>query len=248
MRGWLNVGVKGGAAWPTEETTIRFGRQDLLLKPATRDTEQSVHVKVRRISDIDALTLINRFLSVLSWCDDQAMENLYGGSGSAVPVPVGRRSRATGTSIAFPFNRQPEADHKARLALALFREGRTVNSIPFEFLSYFKILNVFWKDKTVKINGKSQNPIVEGIRRTLPQITDDHALARLKALRKAGRDIPKYLYESGRCAVAHAYAEPIVDPDNVSDLHRLSEDLHVIKAIAEHLIVTEMRSSRSILG
>ncbi len=218
------------------------------MKPATRETDQSVHINLRGISDVEALTLINRFLSVLSWCDDQAMENRYGWSGNPIPVAVPKESRAVGSSIAFPFHRNLEPDQKARLALAIFREGRTVNSIPFAFLSYFKILNIFWNDRSVIVNGERKNPIIEGIRATLPKLKDDLALSRLSALASTEPDVPKYLYESGRCAIAHAYADPIVDPDDVSDLRRLSEDMRVIKAIGELLIEAELKVSRSILA
>jgi hypothetical protein len=245
---WLNVTVKGRAAWPTKETTVKFGGRELVLKPATRSTEQSININLKRTSDVEALTLINRFLSVLSWCDDQAMENRYGWSGTAIPVATPMESRAIGSSIAFPFNRDPEPNQKARLALALFREGRTVNSVPFAFLSYFKILNIFWNDKFTTLNGKRQNPIVEGIRAALPKLKDGWVLRRMGVLNKIESDVPQYLYDQGRCAVAHAYADPIVDPDDVSDLRRLAEDIHIIKAIAEHLIQTELKVSKSILG
>jgi hypothetical protein len=176
------------------------------------------------------------------------MENRYGWSGTAIPVATPLESRATGSSIAFPFNRDPEPNGKARLALALFREGRTVNSIPFAFLSYFKILNIFWKDKFAASNGKRENPIVEGIRQALPKLKDALVSRRIGALDKTEPDVPLYLYRQGRCAVAHAYADPIVDPDDVSDLRRLSEDILIIKAIAEHLIKTELKVSKSIFS
>jgi hypothetical protein len=218
------------------------------LKPATCETEQSVHINLRGITGVEALTLINRFLSVLSWCDDQPMENQYGWSGNPIPVAVQRESRVIGSSITFPFYLGVEPDEKARLALALFREGRTVNSTPFEFLSYFKIMNIFWKDRWEIINDHRQNPMIEGIRATLPQLSDDMAVNRVRALGTTQPDVPKYLYESGRCAVAHAYADPIVDPDDVSDLRRLSEDVYIVKEIAEYLIETELKVSRTIMG
>jgi hypothetical protein len=68
MDKWLNVAVKGHATWPTKETKVTFGGYELLLKPATNDTEQSVHINLKGISEQEALTLINRFLSILSWC------------------------------------------------------------------------------------------------------------------------------------------------------------------------------------
>ena len=248
MDRWLNIGVTGRACWPTDETTINFGGHDLILKPATLESDQSIHINLRRLSGADALTLINRFLSVLSWCDDQAMENDYGWSGTPVPVRVPRKSRATGSSIAFPFFRDLEPDPKARLALALFREAATVNSGPYSFLGYFKILNVFWRDKFSKVDGVSRNEVVEGIRDSLPSLKDPNAVERLKILNATQPDVADYLYKSGRCAIAHAYSDPIVDPDDVSDLRRLSSDLPIIKEIAERLIRHDLKVSRSIIG
>lgn len=222
---------------------MTFGGHELLLKPATRDDDQSIHVNLQRISTVEALTLINRYLSVLSWCDDQPMENGYGLSGTSVPVAVGRESRSVGSSIAFPFYRNVEPEPNTRLALALYREGRTVNSIPFSFLSYFKILNIFWKDKYE--NGR--NEIIEGLRATVPKITDMIAIARAKELQASVPDVPRYLYESGRCAIAHAFADPLVDPDDVANLRRLSQDLEIVKAVAEYLIEDKMGVSRSII-
>ena len=223
---------------------MTFGGHELLLKPATRDDDQSIHVNLQRISTVEALTLINRYLSVLSWCDDQPMENGYGLSGTSVPVAVGRESRSVGSSIAFPFYRNVEPEPNTRLALALYREGRTVNSIPFSFLSYFKILNIFWKDKYE--NGR--NEIIEGLRATVPKSTDMIAIARAKELQASVPDVPRYLYESGRCAIAHAFADPLVDPDDVANLRRLSQDLEIVKAVAEYLIEDKMGVSRSIIG
>src|SRR5262249_24718986 len=93
-----------------------------------------------------------------------------------------------------------------------------------------------------------QNEIIEGIRTTLPHVKDDLARERIEDLQNRGENVPEYLYKSGRCAVAHAYAGPIVDPDNAQDLQRLSQDMDIIKAIAEFLIETELKVSRSILG
>lgn len=249
MAHWLHVGVSGWAIWPKEETKINFDGYELLLKPATKDSEMSIHIDIEgKISDVDALTLINRFLSILSWCDDQGMENLYGWSGNPVPVSVPKKARAIGTkissSLSFPFYRDIEKDPKVCLALALFREALTINSGPFEFLSYFKILNIFWKDKYQ--SGK--NEIIEGLRDTLPFIENSQAKERIEELKIQETDVPNYLYESGRCAIAHAYADPIVDPDDLSDLRRLSQDTWVIKAVAEYLIENKLNVSRSIMG
>ena len=243
----MNVKIKGEAAWPQNETIIKFGGYDLLLKPLTKTTEASIHINLERISSVDALTLINRFLSILFWCDDVPMENLYGFSGSAEPVAIPRdTTRTCGVCIGgYLFYRDLAPDPKAKLALALYRETLTVNSVPFSFLSYFKILNIFWKDKYKK-NGS--NELIEGIKKMLPKLNDPEAVGRIKQLSKNQPDITKYLYESGRCAVAHAYSRPLVDPDDIDDRMRLSQDIWIIKAIAEELIESELKISRNIIG
>lgn len=131
-----------------------------------------------------------------------------------------------------------------RLALALYREALTVNSVPFSFLSYFKVLNIFWKDR----RKKGSNELIEGIRMMLPKLNDNQAIERIKQLAVSQSDIPEYLYQAGRCAIAHAYAVPLIDPDDVADLRRLSQDIWVIKSIAENLIESNLNVSRSILG
>ena len=102
---------------------------------------------------------------------------------------------------------------------------------------------MFWKDKF----QNHKNELVEGLRNVLSSIRDEEAVRRIDALGKQHGDVAAYLYESGRCAVAHAHSDPIVDPDDFSDLRRLSEDMWIIKAVAEFLIENELHVSRSII-
>lgn len=252
MDKWLNLPVTGGGSWPTKETNVSFGGHDLILLPATKDTEQSIHINLARtqtangITIESGMTLINRFLSLLSWCDDQPMELHSGWAGSLQPTPMPRLARSCGSSISFPFGRKLEADPKVQLALALYREARSINSVPYAFLGYFKILNIFWNDKR---DPKTKlNPLVEGIKDSLSVIRDQLALERLRVLKSEHQDVPFYLYQSGRCAVAHAFSYPIADPDNLETNHRLSRDLPIIKGIAEHKMITDLKMSRSIIG
>ena len=142
---------------------------------------------------MDAWTLINRFLSILSWCsgNNKGMDIMDGGvAGSVVPVTVSLRTRMIGSSIVFPFYRDIEKDPKASLALALYREGLVTNSVPLSFLSFFKIINIFYNGKTIK----KQNALVEGLRSMLSQIKDSQAQKRITELNKTTKDIPQYLY------------------------------------------------------
>jgi Methylamine utilization protein MauJ len=49
-------------------------------------------------------------------------------------------------------------------------------------------------------------------------------------------DIGTHLFESGRCAIAHANRQPIIDPDKPEDLRRLSSELPIVTALAQKAI------------
>lgn len=242
--GWLNCGVTTQASWPKAQKEVKYGGHNYVLMPLTKEHSASIHIELDRIDHVEGMTLINRFLSALGWkCDEPAI-NHYGLSGNPVPVPVARYRIPFGYSPSdiFPSELTEITDKKARLAVALYREGKSLDNVPFQFLSYFKILNVFWKDKTK--DGK--NELVEGLRHTLAALTDGKCIDRINELEKKEGDAADYLYKSGRCAVAHAYADPIVAPDDVSDLRRLSEDLWLMKTATSYLIKKEFNLSQSL--
>jgi hypothetical protein len=115
--------------------------------------------------------------------------------------------------------------------LALFREALGVNSVPYRFLGFAKILN---------IRHAAMKDQVSWINATVGKLQDHEAKARLAEIQALGQDVGEYLYVSGHCAVAHAYADPVVDPESPEDLRRLRSDLPLIKDLAAHLIEYEM--------
>ena len=80
----------------------------------------------------------------------------------------------------------------------------------------------------------------------MPSLTNEECIERIKLIEKSQGDPADYLYKSGRCAVAHAFADPIVDPDDVSDLHRLSEDLWLMQNLTAYLIEKSFGIKQSI--
>ena len=231
---WLNCGVTTQAIWPEKQKEVKYGNHTFILMPLTKKHSASVHIALKGISNVEGLTLINRFLSALGWkCAEPAI-NHYGWGGNPNPVPVPRYRIPYGHSPSevFPDEVCEIADKKAKLAVALYREARSIDSIPFQFLNYFKILNIFWNDKT----KKGKNELVEGLRASLSDLTEKDCIKRIKEIENKEGNVSDYLYKSGRCAVAHAFADPIVDPDDVTDLHRLSEDLWLMRTLTAHLI------------
>ena len=125
-------------------------------------------------------------------------------------------------------------DQKAQLALALYREALELNVPAYQFLGFFKILNVIhasgsaqiiWINKTIeKLSGAGASRIID-IRTNLgPSDT-----------------IGNYLFVSGRCSIAHAYGDPIVNPDRSVDIRRIDDDPCVIRQLAEIAMNEELR-------
>lgn len=241
---WLNCEIATEAPWPSGCKEVAFGAHKLFLMPLTRDNSASVHIELQGRCDIEGVTVINRFLSVLSWKDDAPAINYGGFSGSITPQPMQRSRVPLGYHPidCFPDKISEITGKKARLAVALYREAKSLdNGVPYQFLSYFKILNIFWSDK--KINGKNQ--LVEGLRCALYELPNNEYVNRVSELEQQHGDVARYLYESGRCAVAHAFSDPIVDPDDVADVKRLSEDLLLLNGLAVHLIKAKFGGEQS---
>jgi len=180
---------------------------------------------------LDEMTTVNRFLSLVSWGDKQSLHNHYGWSGNPVPCAVPKTNLARSINRDFLTRWKPLDDPKQRLAVALYREAMSIDSIPYKVLGFFKIINILYK------NGPNQKAWIKA---TLPRLTEHYLQDRLLALSNAEPDVAAYLYESGRCAVAHAFSDPLVDPDDLTHLRRLSADLEVIQALAEYLVKHEL--------
>lgn len=107
----------------------------------------------------------------------------------------------------------------------------SINSDPFAFLSYFKILNIAYP------NGQGQ---MDWINNNLAGVWYGPAVDRVNELRSSIADIGNYLYVQGRCAVAHANGTPLVNPDNYADKRRLFRDLPLMKEVAALFIEREL--------
>lgn len=105
---FLNMAVDNQVTWPKEETVFTFEGHRMVLMPKTKETTTSIHMDLYReqVSPESASTLMNRFLSLMSWCDDQYAILQDGWSGNPVPVPVPKRELAFTTTPEWLFNRR----------------------------------------------------------------------------------------------------------------------------------------------
>src|SRR4029077_17672582 len=119
-------------------------------------------------------------------------------------------------------------DPKALLALALMREGRGLNHPAYGFLSFFRVLDVAFP---------GPKAAVAWISASVASLRDHQAGKALAELTATGvTDIGQHLYASGRCAVAHANRDPIVDPDDPVDIRRMYSELPIMSALAQRAI------------
>jgi hypothetical protein len=134
-------------------------------------------------------------------------------------------------------------DENIRKALAFWREGKRLEDVhaSYAFLSFYKVIESQFSDSRKK---------VAWITSSIDKLKD-RAAQRVAELRKVGIDVSRHLFESGRCAVAHASLNgEIVDPDIPSDRRRLSADLVIIEGLARMYLGEDLNvpDSRSLYG
>lgn len=189
--------------------------------PETDTLAPSIVLKLDgSLSQIEARALLQAFLSTLAWARNAKIMETFSTFSTGAPIGIGKSKPGSIRSNA-PMDYLPDpSDRKARLALGLYREALSVNIPAYALLGYFKVINTLFK------SGDDQK---EWIRKCAPKLTDRDAVKRLAKIQAEQSDIGAYLYVSGRCAVAHAHADPIADPDDPSDQQRLASDLPVMK-------------------
>jgi hypothetical protein len=240
---FLNIGVDTQVTWPRQEMCVQFDKHHLVLMPKTNETSQSVHIDLatNRLTDKQALTIINRFLSVLAWCDDQFAVVQGGWSGNPVPVPVSKRNLAFATANEWPFDRRISESDEVRRALAIYREGLNAEEAglgSYAVLSYFKILEIRYEGQGIA------TWIGNNLAAAIPS-SDDVQFEQFRT--DCGTDLPAdYLYKACRIAVAHVSDKYPSDTDDAVEGTRLYTAAHVLRALARRLIAGELGVSEEI--
>jgi hypothetical protein len=229
-KGYRTTGIDTTIPWPRKEVVIDFRGRKFHLLPETDRMSRMIRVETDTgFTQVDADKLIFGLLSALAWAEQRGAVPTCGNWCTA-PLAVGKEP--TGMIGGGHFDYLPDPpDPKAKLALALYREGLSVNLVPYKVLGFFKVINIIC-DK-----GKTQK---QWIRDNLQYVTHKGAIARIAAIKSTDPDVANYLYESVRCAVAHAFDQTnVVNPDEPADLIRLHEDLPVIRELARVAIERE---------
>lgn len=225
---WVVASVQTAVAWPVNSQKVLYRGETLWIMPVMVNYFPAVAMKARPgRSRAECERLLLRFLSTLSWALEAGFL-VDGVGGGSVPQPMWRNEKV-GFAICeeFDLSYLPEpTDERALLALGLMREGRGLNHPGYSFLSLYRILEVAlgrgWPGQVAWINKQ----ITSGLHH--------RAKEPLEELSKQGvTDIGAHLYASGRCAMAHASAQPIIDPDDPADARRLWSERPIMLTLAE---------------
>jgi hypothetical protein len=228
-----------------EQVVIGFEGRDFVwhpnLEPGQYGEEwwPSVTVVVEDRNDYEKeREFMQRFLSALSYELRQPIDVLTGcGSGVAdplaPPLPTANRRRRGNQSSEAPAAIEVTDDERLRLVLGLYREGLNSDSPFYRFLSFWNALDAAFDHDIPCIKA----------------FLEAEAPRRAGALDYASPpdDWPDYLYDSGRCAIAHAIRDPgrpVLDPDLPDDRARLHRDSGLLERLVRAAV--EQRWPRAV--
>lgn len=249
---FLNLRVDTNVTWPRCPTRIEFGGHHFVLFPKTKENAHSISIDLQgeRITAEDARTLLNRFLSLLSWCDDRHAILREGWSGNPVPAPVPRRDLASSTMMPWVLQRSLPGDERLLNCLSYYREGLNAAEAGIasqEVLSFFKVFETEFKDLARgEIGPKTQGWITAVFDDACRDVQQEY-LDRFDEDRQ-GKAVAKYIYENCRVAAAHASKNYPSDADMSSETRRLSVAAEIIRALARYYIRTTFQLSESYLS
>jgi hypothetical protein len=247
MPQWVNIAFDSEIRDPRPVLHCEYDGLLLHIKPSSDTTYADVIAVLAHDSELEDIQLrVNRFLSAMAWKDGKAYVTLgctgLGTSSFDKTKPwFGYKERKQSPYAIIShydfehLQNPPKKDQK--LALALYRDGLGVNNDFYRFLNFYKIINIGHAAGSEQMGWINSN---------IPQLrsrnswTAHAALERLEKLQATESDVGKYLYVQGRSAIAHAYSQPIRDPDVSSDRATIARDLYLVRALAEIFIEQEL--------
>lgn len=233
---WVVGMVETRVFWPKKKQAVHFDGKDIVLLPFERHDGAptptlpaiAIRADAYRLSQEGAREEILRFASALSWHEGQKIE-VISWSGGNLPrsVRVLRKNAITEHHDADHLDVEhlpAPANEAAKMALAFYREGISLDNPFYSFLSFYKAFGV------AVPNGRDRDAWMMAKREML-----DHAKARerLAEIEGASSQVGTYLYTQCRHAIAHADREPFVNPDNTDDHFRLTKDIPLMRNFAE---------------
>ena len=235
--GWLTAGVASSIPWPKSDIWLVYNSDDYIIRGTERDGRASppgITVPCDNGQIDTALGKVLRFTSILSWFM-RGYVDVSGYITSSHPITYGDARNVfsnlgIGSDKNFNCNHLPIIeDENIRKALAFWREGCRLVRVHdgYSFLSFYKVIESQFSNGRQRADWIASNI----------ELLEGRAAERVQALKAQGINVSEHIFQSGRCAIAHASLNgEIVDPDIPEDRRLIYEDLDVIQGLAKRYI------------
>lgn len=234
---WLVANIEQNMGWPQRKTVVTYRNRKILLLPITKSLYASAAVIISNGETLtDAKQFLMQFFSAIAWYNLGKLHilnwnNLHTPGIISKHLRMSRGKKIELEAVFFRPTLLPDpVDSEAQLALALFREGLSLNHVAYAFLSYYKIINL-------KHPGGQKNWIRNniGLIESLPRLSKFFS-----SIKSRGLDVVEYIYKACRCAVAHAsMSEPTYNPESIEDDLRFHEIKPIMHELAKLVIENE---------
>lgn len=233
------LGFDSNASFNRDEFNIEYQGFDLTLvkemkvekkhgdKTYVDSVSNQLILKTSRADEYSAHEAGLLFLSELSWLYGISIYSI-GHTGGTAPVKYLTKfaGHSSGRMVVnLEYYKPMDLDDSQRLALGLYKEGISNNSIFFKYLGLFKVLEI-------QMNGEERQ-------QWLTEFLEDRwegfsFEGKYDYVPRDAEDLQSFLYKYGRCAVAHANTDPTVDSHSIHDFRTIGVCYNVIKDAVEH--------------
>lgn len=234
---WVVAGVEGHVPWPKEAQVLEFEEIDFILRPGDEQSSPTIvlNASAHGLSRQEAQNRILKLATALAW-NERAKIDIHMWMSGTRPFGVGKWQGNVVQDFIAPDELVFSNDSAAWVALALYREALSVGNPFYSFLGFFKTVSSIYKD------GRERGA---WFREAMPLIQDNSAQKRIESLSTEGVDVAEYLFSEGRNAIAHAEKDVFVNPDSMIDFERISNDLPIMRGLAELAIEQQYSISSS---
>jgi hypothetical protein len=238
---WLVVAFEAEVRDPRDILELTYLDRKLYIQPRNDEFCNLISTFIEAgENDRDVRTTINRFFSAMAWKDDSFFITRGSTAGGARKEERNnprfnyreKKHYPYGVISQFDFEHLLTVNEdRQKLALALYREALGADNDFYRFLSFFKIINIIrptTRDQRAWINAN------------LDRVWHFEGTQRRNTLGQTVADIGEYLAVQGRCAIAHAFEQPIRDPDLPDDLYEIRTDMPLMMGLAQVVIQREL--------
>ncbi|MEG6551293.1 methylamine utilization protein MauJ [Desulfocurvibacter africanus] len=233
---WATIGFDCDGSFESNTNIVKYEGYNLEVINGDKDTQHNIHINTSKQNYVDAHEKGRKFLSELSWLYGIQILYIfhYGGSSKVKAGKFKDVFNRKYNIITLEDYEQVTTNDKQRLALGFYREALASNSDMYSFLSFFKVFNINLKHGRAQVAWINDNiSLLKKSKEKLEVLISEGVL-----------NIGKHLYESGRCAIAHAHISsgaPVIDIDRIGDVNRINKELPIVRELAEIYITRELK-------